>query len=69
LRPSTGGSLVFSLPAELADLPPSLSKPLAEDNTVNAWVCQGVNCLPAITDMQELLRVCKIQGKIEIPFL
>ncbi|HVW63672.1 MAG TPA: thioredoxin domain-containing protein [Nitrosospira sp.] len=68
LRHRTGSSLVFSLPAELADLPPSLSKPLAADNTVNAWVCQGVNCLPAITDMQELLRVCKIQGKIESPF-
>jgi uncharacterized protein YyaL (SSP411 family) len=68
LRPGAGGNLVFSLPAELAGLPPSLNKPLAVDNTVNAWVCQGVNCLPAITDMQELLRVCKIQGKIESPF-
>jgi uncharacterized protein YyaL (SSP411 family) len=68
LRHCPGGSLVFSLPAELAGLPPSLSKPLAVDNSVNAWVCQGVNCLPAISDMQELLRVCKIQGKIESPF-
>lgn len=68
LRSGAGGNLVFSLPAELEGLPPSLSKPLAADNAVNAWVCQGVNCLPAITDMQELLRVCKIQGKIESPF-
>jgi uncharacterized protein YyaL (SSP411 family) len=68
LRHCPGGSLVFSLPAELAGLPPSLSKPLAVDNSVNAWVCQGVNCLPAISDMQELLRVYKIQGKIESPF-
>jgi uncharacterized protein YyaL (SSP411 family) len=68
LRSGAGGSLVFSLPTELEGLPPSLSKPLAADNAVNAWVCQGVNCLPAITDMQELLRVCKIQGKIESPF-
>jgi uncharacterized protein YyaL (SSP411 family) len=68
LRPGAGGNLVFSLPAELAGLPPSLNKPAAADNTVNAWVCQGVSCLPAITDMQELLRVCKIQGKIESSF-
>lgn len=68
LRLRREGGLVFFLPAELADLPPSLSKPLAANDAVNAWVCQGVNCLPAITDMQELLRVCKIQGKIESPF-
>jgi uncharacterized protein YyaL (SSP411 family) len=68
LRGGSGDTLVFSLASELAGLPPSLSKPMAVDNAVNAWVCQGVNCLPAITDMQELLRVCKFQGKIEFPF-
>ena len=61
-------TLVFALPAELVDLPMSLSKPAGVDNTVNAWVCHGVKCLPAITDVHELLRVCEIHGKIESPF-
>ncbi|HET7060655.1 MAG TPA: thioredoxin domain-containing protein [Nitrosospira sp.] len=61
--------LVIALPSELAGLPPSLSKPAAtQDSPVNAWVCQGVKCLPEISDLHELLRVCKFQGKIS-PFL
>ena len=42
--------LVFALACRnLRDLPLSLSKPAAmKDNTVNAWVCQGVKCLPEI---------------------
>ncbi|MDE2365943.1 MAG: thioredoxin domain-containing protein, partial [Betaproteobacteria bacterium] len=65
LRRSAPSILVFSLPSELVGLPQSLSKPAATDDTVNAWVCQGVKCLPEISDLQELLRVCEIQGKIE----
>ncbi|SCY10285.1 thioredoxin domain-containing protein [Nitrosospira sp. Nsp13] len=57
-------TLVFAVPLELLGLPPGLNKPAARDNTVNAWVCQGVKCLPEISDLQELLRVCEIQGKI-----
>ena len=68
LRRSAPSILVFALPSELGELPPGLSKPAAMDNTVNAWVCQGVKCLPEISDLQELLRVCEIQGKIETPF-
>ncbi|MDN5836555.1 MAG: thioredoxin domain-containing protein, partial [Nitrosospira sp.] len=68
LRHSPPYTLVFALPSELVGLPPSLSKPAAMDNTVNAWVCHGVKCLPEISDLQELLRVCEIQGKIEPPF-
>ena len=68
LRHSPPSILVFALPSELAALPPSLSKPAAMDNAVNAWVCQGVKCLPEISDLQELLRVCEIKGKIESPF-
>jgi len=67
LRRSSPRTLVFALPSELVGLPPSLSKPAAMDNTVNARVCQGVKCLPEITDLQELLRVCEIQGKIRTP--
>lgn len=57
-------TLAFAVPLELPGLPPGLNKPVAKDNTVNAWVCQGVKCLPEISDLQELLRVCEIQGKI-----
>ncbi len=69
LRHAPPTILVLALPLELAGLPPSLSKPAAMNNTVNAWVCQGVKCLPEISDLQELLRICEIQGKIELPLL
>ncbi|MDN5753188.1 MAG: thioredoxin domain-containing protein [Nitrosospira sp.] len=68
LRHHSPYTFVFALSSELVGLPPSLSKPAAMDNTVNAWVCHGVKCLPEISDLQELLRVCEIQGKIEPPF-
>ena len=56
--------LVIALSTELIDLPPSLKKGLPADGTVNAWICQGDNCLPEISDIQELLHVCEDQGKI-----
>jgi hypothetical protein len=68
VRHSSPLMLVFAVPSELAGLPESLGKPPAMDNAVNAWVCEGVKCLPEISDLQELLRVCEIQGKIEAPF-
>ncbi len=64
LRQGSPYTLVFALSSELVGLPSSLSKPVPVDNTVNAWVCHGVKCLPEISDLQELLRVCEIQGKI-----
>ncbi|HEU4855002.1 MAG TPA: thioredoxin domain-containing protein, partial [Nitrosospira sp.] len=64
LRWSSPYTVVLVLPTELVGLPPSLSKPAAVDNAVNAWVCHGVKCLPEISDLRELLRVCEIQGKI-----
>jgi uncharacterized protein YyaL (SSP411 family) len=67
LRRGSPHTLVFALPSELLGLPSSLNKPAARDNTVNAWVCKGVKCLPEITDLQELLRVCEIRGKIRTP--
>ena len=69
LRHASPTILVLALPLELAGLPLSMSKPAAMNNTVNAWVCQGVKCLPEISDLQELLRICEIQGKIELPLL
>jgi uncharacterized protein YyaL (SSP411 family) len=67
LRRGSPHTLVFALPSELLGLPSSLNKPAARDNAVNAWVCKGVKCLPEITDLQELLRVCEIRGKIRTP--
>ncbi|MDP1558344.1 MAG: thioredoxin domain-containing protein [Nitrosomonas sp.] len=56
--------LIFALSSELVGLPASLDKPVPVDKAVNAWVCQGVNCLPEITSLQELLHVCAVQGRI-----
>ncbi len=64
LQNSSPYTLVFALPTELVDLPPSLNKPCPTDKPVNAWVCQGVICQPEISDLQELQRVCKFQGKM-----
>jgi uncharacterized protein YyaL (SSP411 family) len=68
LRRASPAPLVLALPVELAGLPASLDKPGAADNTVNAWVCQGVKCLPEISNLQELLRTCEIKGNIDFPF-
>jgi len=55
-------ALVLALPSAstLLGLPPTMNKPLPRDGAVNAWVCQGVKCLPEITDFQELLHVCEL---------
>jgi uncharacterized protein YyaL (SSP411 family) len=56
-RPTT---MVLALPGELENLPGSLDKPAT--SVVNAWVCQGVICLPAIPDAATLLQVCPTRG-------
>ncbi|MGH8751289.1 MAG: thioredoxin domain-containing protein, partial [Burkholderiales bacterium] len=53
-------TLVLALPNSIADLPASLER--KTQGAVNAWVCQGVQCLAPISDLQELLRVCKTGG-------
>ncbi|SFI59237.1 thioredoxin domain-containing protein [Nitrosomonas sp. Nm34] len=60
-------TIVLALPMELAGLPQSLNKPLPVDQSVNAWVCQGETCLPEIKNLQELLQVCKVKGKMVLP--
>ncbi len=60
--PST---LVLSLPSALAGLPPILDKPSAE--AVNAWVCQGVNCLSPLADLAALMEVCPEQERRTAP--
>jgi uncharacterized protein YyaL (SSP411 family) len=52
-RPNT---LVVAIPAGRAGLPPVLDK-AAPAKGVNAWVCRGVSCMPAIGDLAELDRV------------
>jgi len=51
-------SLVLAIPTDTQDLPEALNKP-APYSGVNAWVCQGVQCLPEITELSTLLHVCK----------
>ena len=51
-RPDT---LILAVPAGLPELPAVLDK-AAPATGVNAWVCRGVTCLPAITDLDELER-------------
>ncbi|HPB91901.1 MAG TPA: thioredoxin domain-containing protein, partial [Rugosibacter sp.] len=48
-------SLLFYLGKNLTELPETLDKEFSSD--VNAWVCQGVNCLPKINDLKELLKI------------
>jgi uncharacterized protein YyaL (SSP411 family) len=48
-------TLVLAIPAGVAGLPAVLDKPAG--NSVNAWVCKGVNCLAPIADRAELLHV------------
>jgi len=52
--PST---LILSLEGEFTGLPEALVKPASKG--ISAWVCQGINCLPAITDYQELVTACQ----------
>ncbi|OGA23258.1 MAG: thioredoxin [Betaproteobacteria bacterium RIFCSPLOWO2_02_FULL_67_26] len=52
-RPDT---LILALPASLTGLPPVLDKS-APDGGVNAWVCRGVTCSPAINELAGLERM------------
>ncbi|MDD5240865.1 MAG: thioredoxin domain-containing protein [Sulfuricella sp.] len=58
LMPAT---MVLALPNELEQLPGCLNKPPSP--CVNAWVCQGVTCLPAIDDIGTLRQVCSAGNK------
>ena len=52
-RPET---LVFALPGELAGLPPAFDKPVPGSG-VNAYVCQGVSCLPPVSELGTIERL------------
>jgi uncharacterized protein YyaL (SSP411 family) len=45
-------TLCLYLPPDLRGLPPVLSKPAGDG--VNAWVCEGVTCLPPLASLEEL---------------
>ena len=47
--------MILAIPAGIGALPPVLDKPPGGE--VNAWVCQGVKCLPPITELAELVAV------------
>ena len=47
--------IALTIPVDTADLPPALAKPAA--GVIQAWVCQGVTCLPPITDPAAMLAV------------
>ncbi len=51
------GTLVLAIPAGVPGLPPILDKPAGK--AVNAWLCRGVVCLPVITELDALRKVCK----------
>ncbi len=54
-------TLVVAAPATLSGLPAALDKPVPSESrdsampSVNAWVCQGVKCLPPIVDLTQLI--------------
>ena len=52
-RPAT---LLIGITADAAGLPAVLDKAAPPGAGVNAWVCQGVSCLPAIGELAELER-------------
>jgi len=52
------GTLVLAIPGGTRGLPPVLEKPVPSSG-VNAWLCRGVTCLPAMTDMDAVRLACK----------
>ncbi len=50
-------AVALFVPEDVENLPAPLNKPTG--NAVNAWVCRGVNCLPAIDKVADLIALCK----------
>jgi uncharacterized protein YyaL (SSP411 family) len=45
-------TITLFIPADTRDVPPVLAKPVG--TPVNAWLCEGLTCLPAITALDQL---------------
>ena len=68
------GTLVIAIPAgtgdvrgepgAFANLPPLLEKPMTEGSGVNAWVCEGVTCLPPEPNLDALLEGLSLRHSI-----
>ncbi len=54
-------SMMLFIPNGTAGLPPILAKP--ETAQVNAWVCEGVSCLPPIASLADLLAMFASDAK------
>jgi uncharacterized protein YyaL (SSP411 family) len=52
-RSHAPATLVLALGPDAGELPPVLAKPVSE--RVNAWVCEGVTCLPPVDRLEQLL--------------
>jgi uncharacterized protein len=56
---------VLFVPSETAGLPPPLAKPATE--AVNAWVCEGVTCLPPLNSPVELGQTLGLSNSADAP--
>ena len=54
-------TLVYCLPSQQDDLPPTLRKPAATDK-VHAYLCNGFSCLPPTTDLAEIKKTLNTQS-------
>lgn len=52
-RPAT---ILVHIPENCGPLPEALERPRGD--TVNAWICNGVTCLPPVSEWAELERIC-----------
>ena len=61
-------TMALSVPAGIGDIPDVLAKPVSD--AVNAWVCEGVTCLPPLSkpdDLRETLHLARIAPSAESP--
>jgi uncharacterized protein len=51
--------LVFDIPANAADLPPSLAEKSPPEAGARAWICRGTTCLPPVDSLSQLTKSLK----------
>jgi uncharacterized protein len=51
--------LVFEIPPDVADLPPSLAEKSPPETGARAWVCRGTTCLPPVDSLSGLTTALK----------